>query len=94
MSFAVTSTFTPPAGTFSWAVIAGTAGVVASGTATATSTSSSSSASVTVTVTEEMATAAEGAATLLVFTPYDGRGGEAVNVVASQLSFQVTRATN
>jgi hypothetical protein len=88
-SFEVTATFAPPAGAFSWAVVAGTAGVVASGT-TVSPASPSAPALAVVRVTEEMAPAA----TLLVFAAYDGKGGEAVNVVAAQVSFQVASAAD
>lgn len=92
VSFEVTSTFAPPAGRFNWAVIAGTAGVVASGTTTSASASSTGvfQSFAVVGITEEMAPAAN----LLVFSPYDGRGGEAVNVVAAQVSFRVKLSTN
>ena len=88
-SFEVTSTFAPPAGTFTWAVLAGAAGVVASGITTTSSLLSSgvSQSFAVVQITEEMSPEA----TLLVFSPWDGRGRAAVNIVAAQVLFRVTR---
>jgi len=93
VSFVVTSTFAPPAGAFTWAIFAGATGVVASGTTTTTTSpffsagvyATLSQRVVMVEITEEMSPAA----TLLVFSPYDGEGGEAVNIVAAQVSFKV-----
>lgn len=99
VSFPVTSTFAPPAGSFNWAVIAGTKGVVASGTTAASAAmlpsltpsfsagveAALSQSVVVVEITEEMSPAA----TLVVFSPLDGQGSKTGNVVAAQVSFRV-----
>lgn len=86
-SFTVTSTFKPPAGNFNWAVLAGTAGVLASGKTTPASLSSKDAwqCFAVVNITKAMSPSA----IMLVFTPWDGKGGESTNLVAAQVSFMV-----